>query len=414
MIQVKKSISGTEATDTKKVKASSGGASRPKEPKASPKNRLERYQSQVREVSAILKQEITQRNQAEEALRESELRYHSLLDSVPCAILKISHDGKITFWNRHAEEVFGYQAAAVIGQSVFDTIVSETNPDFNELLRSIKEAAQGESQLPSQYGPWESESRDVRAQPLWIEWTARPVYNKDAATVEVLCFGIDRTARKKVEELVAQQAAEKAVATERSRLARELHDAVSQTLFSASLTAEVLPILWDRDQEQGRRRLQEIRQLTRGALAEMRMLLLELRPSALINARLGDLLTQLAEAVSSRMLIPVKVQVPECKLPVEVKLALYRIAQEALNNVVKHSGASQAEITLSSSPGQVELHVTDNGRGFDATRIPGSSLGMRIMRERAEAIGATFEIRSQPGSGTDIVVRLSAVPEEAS
>lgn len=196
-----------------------------------------------------------------------------------------------------------------------------------------------------------------------------------------------------------------AVAAERSRLARDLHDAVTQTLFSASLIAEVLPRLWERNQDEGRRRLEELRQLTRGALAEMRTLLLELRPTALTEAALGDLLKQLAEAVTGRARLPVALTV-ECQrtLPPEVQLALYRIAQEALNNVVKHSGASRVEISLRCLGDTVELAVSDDGRGFDVAAVPPDHLGLGIMRERAETIGASLGLRSAPGRGTRVAV----------
>ena len=145
-----------------------------------------------------------------------------------------------------------------------------------------------------------------------------------------------------------QQAHELAASRERQRLARDLHDAVSQTLFSVSLIAEVLPRIYERDPEQGRQRLEELRQLTRGALAEMRTLLLELRPAALAEANLPDLLKQLGEAVVGRARIPVEVETEEgcIVLPADVRVAFYRIAQEALNNVAKHSGASKARVSL--------------------------------------------------------------------
>jgi signal transduction histidine kinase len=195
------------------------------------------------------------------------------------------------------------------------------------------------------------------------------------------------------------------VAAERNRLARDLHDAVTQTLFSSSIIAEVLPRIWDRDPEEARRRLEELRELTRGALAEMRTLLLELRPSALVEARLADLLRQLAESITGRARVPVALEVEgECQLDAEVKVALYRIAQEALNNVAKHAGASAASMRLSCQPGQVELFVRDDGQGFDPASLPPNSLGLGIMRERAEAIGAALTIESRPGSGTQIEV----------
>jgi two-component system nitrate/nitrite sensor histidine kinase NarX len=200
-------------------------------------------------------------------------------------------------------------------------------------------------------------------------------------------------------------AEESAVAAERNRLARDLHDAVTQTLFSSSLIAEVLPRLWEQDPEEGRRRLQELRELARGALAEMRTLLLELRPSTLEEANLGDLLRQLAESITGRARVPVTLEVEgDCGLDVEVKVAVYRIAQEALNNVAKHASASKANVRLLCAPGKVELYVCDDGLGFDPSSLPLNSLGLGIMRERAEAIGATVTIDSQPGAGTQIEI----------
>jgi PAS domain S-box-containing protein len=201
---------------------------------------------------------------------------------------------------------------------------------------------------------------------------------------------------------------ETAAAAERSRLARELHDAVTQTLFSASLIAEVLPRLWERNPAEGQRRLAEIRELTRGALAEMRTLLLELRPSALVEADLGDLLRQLAESITGRARIPVAVTIEgSCQEVPEVKVALYRVAQEALNNAAKHSDASHVEITLRCASNLVELTVRDDGRGFDVESVPPEHLGLGIMRERAEAIGAAFRIESEIGRGTEVTAILN-------
>jgi signal transduction histidine kinase len=201
------------------------------------------------------------------------------------------------------------------------------------------------------------------------------------------------------------QAQEVAVAAERTRLARDLHDAVTQTLFSSSLIADVLPRLWDRNPDEGLRRLAELRELTRGALAEMRTLLLELRPSALIEAKLRDLLRQLAESVTGRARVPVRLEVQgDCDVAAEVKVALYRIAQEALNNVAKHAGASEAVVRLHCRPGEIKMCVCDDGLGFDASGLPPDSLGLGIMRERALAIGAELTIDSRVGEGTEVWV----------
>ena len=109
-----------------------------------------------------------------------------------------------------------------------------------------------------------------------------------------------------------------------------------------------------------------MRQLTRGALAEMRTLLFELRPSALADAELADLLKQLSESVTGRARVPVSTHLEgQCKLPVDIKIALYRIAQEALNNIAKHSSADSAMVSLKASEDAVELRIADNGTGFD-------------------------------------------------
>ncbi|MEJ2710961.1 MAG: GAF domain-containing protein [Anaerolineales bacterium] len=219
-----------------------------------------------------------------------------------------------------------------------------------------------------------------------------------------------------------QRAQRMAVMEERSRLARDLHDAVTQTLFSASLLAEALPGAWKNNPQEGEELLQDLRSLSRGALAEMRTLLLELRPAALVETRLEDLLRQLAEAASGREGIPIEIHVEGSdilqdvsELPPDVHIALYRIAQEALNNVVKHARASQATVRLCYSCTEADepdskprlsvlLTVSDNGRGFDKSQAQHDRLGMGIMYERAQQIGASLDIESQPGEGTQVAV----------
>ncbi len=204
----------------------------------------------------------------------------------------------------------------------------------------------------------------------------------------------------------SEQAQQAAALEERQRLARDLHDAVTQTLFSASMIADVLPRLWERNPDEAQRRLAELRQLTRGALAEMRTLLLELRPSALRDANLGDVLQQLGEAVTGRARLPVTVTVTgEERLPPDVRVALYRIAQEAMHNVIKHASAQQVAVELHQTPEEVTLRICDDGRGFDAARVDGGHFGLRIMHERAEAAGAALQVASQPDHGTTITVR---------
>ena len=216
-----------------------------------------------------------------------------------------------------------------------------------------------------------------------------------------------------------EKSQELAVVEERNRLARDLHDAVTQTLFSSSLIAEALPELWESDQTEGRKLLNDLKQLSRGALAEMRTLLLELRPAALAETPLPDLLRQLGDAVTGRTGVPVVMSVDgQCRVPSELHVALYRITQEALNNVVKHARASKVAVDLhcipssddplGRSPAEVILRVSDNGCGFDPGKMPADRLGLGIIRERAQAIGADIDILTENDKGTTIVVTWKA------
>ena len=212
-----------------------------------------------------------------------------------------------------------------------------------------------------------------------------------------------------------QDAKSLAVLQERQRLARNLHDAVNQSLFSAGLIAEVLPRLWDRDQQEARRSLEDLRKLTRGAMAEMRALLAELRPSTLIDAELGDLLRLLASGFTGRTNIPAGVTVVgQRTLPGDVQVALYRVCQEALNNVAKHAGASKVEIKLEHEGTLMELSIRDNGQGFDPGQAAPGHYGLNMMRERAESVGASLSVTSQPGRGTELTIRWTPAKEEES
>jgi len=207
------------------------------------------------------------------------------------------------------------------------------------------------------------------------------------------------------------QAQALAVLEERQRLARNLHDAVNQSLFSAGLIAEVLPRLWDRDQAEARRSLEDLRHLTRGAMAEMRALLAELRPSTLIDSSLSDLLRLLSNAFSGRTNVPVAVNITgEFFLPAEAQIAFYRICQEALNNIAKHAKASQVEINLAQEETVIEMRIRDNGQGFNPEQTFSGHYGLGMMRERAEAAGALLIITSQPGHGTELMIHWTQTP----
>jgi signal transduction histidine kinase len=203
-----------------------------------------------------------------------------------------------------------------------------------------------------------------------------------------------------------------AVATERNRLAQELHDTVKQELYAASLIAHSLPVVWETHRARAEAALRQLHLLTQSAHAGLQALLLELRPAALAQLPLAEALRQLSVAMSSRAGVPVVVDVvgagamPEPHLPAAVKFACYRVAQEALTNAAKyaHAGAVRVRLRTTDMNGKsrLELEISDDGRGFDPQALPAGHFGLTIMRERAQSVGASLQVRSQPGQGTAI------------
>jgi PAS domain S-box-containing protein len=200
-----------------------------------------------------------------------------------------------------------------------------------------------------------------------------------------------------------------AVSEERNRLARELHDSVTQELFSMTMIAGALPALMEKKPESASERVQRLNELARGALAEMRALLFALRPAALAEEGLAAAITKHAAAVESREGISVHQHIDgEGRLPQPCEEALYRVFQEALNNVVKHAHADNVWVNLTIGSNETSLVIRDDGVGLDpdATGAPFQTMGLSSMRERVQGLGGTFDIKSSPDSGTAVLVTI--------
>lgn len=199
-----------------------------------------------------------------------------------------------------------------------------------------------------------------------------------------------------------------AISEERNRLARELHDSVTHSLFSITLIAQALPRLMEKDAKAARERIERLTELGRGALAEMRALIFELRPAALEHEGLASALAKHVAAFESREQITVDLHITgEDRAPARVEEAALRVAQEALHNVAKHAKASHVTVRLVVNASHLELTVQDNGDGF----APGSAtnrrtLGLTSMRERAMLLGGTCTVESARGSGTRVHLRI--------
>jgi signal transduction histidine kinase len=209
-------------------------------------------------------------------------------------------------------------------------------------------------------------------------------------------------------QVYAERAEEVAAAQERTHLARELHDAVTQTVFSMNLTAEAARLACEADPPKVPAMLDRLQELGRDALAEMRSLVDELRPRSVAELGLvGSLQKHLAmrrrrDGLAARLAASGAERGGEA-----VQVALFRTAQEALNNVLRHSGVKEAEVELRYGEREVSLRVRDAGRGFEpGSAGGGESFGLVNMRERVEALGGTFRLVSAPGAGTSIEARV--------
>lgn len=212
-------------------------------------------------------------------------------------------------------------------------------------------------------------------------------------------------------ELLRTRAEEMAVVSERNRIARDLHDAITQTLFSANLIADTLAEGWNLDRGETLHLITDLRQLNQSALAEMRTLLLELRPAAVIETDLRNLLDPLANILRGRAGCTVNLEMKgKCKLPDDVQIGFYRIAQETVTNIMKHSDARHVRIQLKCTPlnlrknmqssKMVTLKIEDDGKGFDSEKASAGRFGLVNMRQRAVTIGADLQITSVLEKGT--------------
>jgi signal transduction histidine kinase len=223
-------------------------------------------------------------------------------------------------------------------------------------------------------------------------------------------------ARSRERELRAlyTQAQDLAALQERQRLARELHDSISQALYGISLGAHTAREALESESgqaiepEQAIAAIEYVVTLAEAGLAEMRALIFELRPESLETEGLVAALGRQVAVLRTRYKLSVEADLgDEPKLPLERKEVLYRIAQEALHNIVKHARATAVVLGLTNQKDEMILEIHDNGKGFDPTGSFPGHLGLASMRERVAKVGGTLSIESAPGQGTDVCVRVS-------
>jgi PAS domain S-box-containing protein len=345
--------------------------------------------------------DITERKQAEEALRESEEQYRDLVEKVSNVIYRIDVDGVITYLNPAVETLIGLPPEEIVGQPFAQFIHPE---DLGHLQENIQNLLGGMAPSPTEY-----RVLNASGEARWIRVTSQPTMDGEqiSGLQGVLT---DITERK----LVVKRLEEEAATAERERLARRLHDAVTQTLFSASVIAESTPRIMEHDPDLANSNLEQLSTMLRGALAEMRTMLIELRPEALAGKPLDELMGTLVDASQIRIDCPVDLVIEgKVDLPEEVTIVFYRVAQEALSNIIKYAEADEVSIKVVCDEDDIVMVAKDNGRGFKLDEVPPGHFGLSMMAERIDQIGGELTIDSKPGAGTTISARWEGGDKEA-
>jgi len=363
-----------------------------------------RMTSSLKEVTASkvdLEKEIIERRQAEEALKKSEKKYHSLfsnmiegfaLNEIIFDAQKKPCDYRFIELNNSFEKLTGIPREKATGKTVKQVL-----PDIDSYWID----AYGKVVMTGESSHFEKYCTPLKK---WYETYAYPTGGNQFAVLFK-----DVTEQKKEEKNRIEKIRQAVLKKEREKIAGELHDTVSQILFSSSLIAEGVMRIWKKDPEKALKNLKMIIDLNSSAFLEMRILLYELMPEKISQESLKDLIKRLVDASKGQSNIKIDIAVEgDYDFNFKIKHQVYRIAQEAINNVIKHSKASKAKVDLKLYPGDLELTITDNGIGFDTkSQYNKKRFGLNLMHERAKLAGASLSITSSPGGGSMIALFYS-------
>jgi len=364
--------------------------------------RVQSRTAQLREAVEQLNHQMSRRWHFEEALRTSERRYRDLFENANDLLFTLDFEGNFTSLNRTAEQVLGYPREAAPQLNLTRLTLPWQHEVAVQILRQEAEGGGKEHELSVR-------ARDGRSIPLeirsrWIRENGRPV--------GVQCIARDITERKRVEQERRDVSARltRLQDDERRRLARELHDTTGQNLAALKMNLGAVqnsPATMD---PRVRKALSESHELAELCIREVRTLSYLLHPPLLDERGLAFALRLYAEGYSERSGVAVEMEIPGDfgRVAQELEIACFRLAQECLTNVHRHSGSTTAHIRLEKTDSEVRLEVRDSGRGFSTGSVgerEGHGIGIQAMRERAGQLGGYLEIHSSP-SGTRVLAVL--------
>jgi PAS domain S-box-containing protein len=340
----------------------------------------------------------------EKELKESEERFRALAEFTYDWEYWLNPDGAYVYVSPSCERITGYRSEEFT-----------ENPELLEMIihsddrEAVAKHLREEPIEGSVVHPLEFRVITRCGEERWIEHVCQPVYSSDGNYLGRRGSNRDITGRRRAEQALEEQVKERAIASERSRLARELHDSVTQALYSVTLYAEATRLAFSAEkQDVAVENLRELHNIAREAMLDMRMLIFELHPPVLEEEGLIAALQARLAAVESRARLQTEIRVEgERRLPLAVEEELFRIALEALNNVIKHAKAQQVTVNLNFESKGVYLEIADDGVGFDpVTARQSGGMGLPGIEQRVERIRGSFFIESAPGDGTTMRVTV--------
>jgi PAS domain S-box-containing protein len=357
-----------------------------------------------------LRREISERKMAEEALRESEEKYSALVEGSLTGVY-IEQDGKIEFANEKFAEIYGYTRQEITGIESHSLV----HLDDSEMVQDIRRKRRSGKGAPLEY---EARGLTKDGNTIWV--MRRNTLMRYRGRTATLGNVVDITRQKRIEEALRKSEKElrllssqlfSAEENERKRIAQELHDSIGQSLSAIKFKVESTMNQRDKGSDMGATgSLESVVVLVQEALEEVRRIVMDLRPSTLDDLGIIPTVRWFCREFQSTyhdIRIEQDIGILEDDVPDLIKIVIYRVLQEALNNVAKHSQADFVRFSLRKRNGRIEMGIEDNGQGFDqdftaSLEEPRKGFGIASMRERTELLGGSFSIISSKGAGTVI------------
>jgi PAS domain S-box-containing protein len=356
--------------------------------------------------------DITSRKQAEEALRRSEAKYRELVQNANSIIIRFDTEGRIKFFNEYAQQFFGYSEEEILGRTLLETILPAVRSNGRSIEAEIKDFFLN----PEKFKTREVENIRRNGERAWVTWTNRPILNNEGKAVEFLWVGVDVTERRQTRRQIRTLTHEliKAQETERYRIARDLHDHIAQDLSSLKIRLQTLFGSQLPEKEEFRNQMENAARLLHRSIEDVRNLAYDLRPPGLDQFGLVRTLFLYCEdfAQTNNLKIDfISAGLDDLNMNQDFQINIYRLIQEALNNVKKHAEAKGVTVRLVASSPNLMLRIIDDGKGFDASRWQAKSfkekrMGLHSMVERVGLLNGSIDIRSRPGKGTGIFINI--------